>query len=45
MGGTRTSKFHDLWICGPLGTLIHGFKYTEILLKKNENLYGNMFLK
>ena len=36
MGGTKTSKFHDLCICGPLGTRIYGFKYTKIRLKIKE---------
>ena len=31
MGGTKTSKYHDFWICGPLGTGTYGFKYTKIL--------------
>ena len=32
MGGTKTSKFHNLWIVGPLGTRICGCNYTITLL-------------
>ena len=41
MGGTKTSKFHDLWIFEPLGPLIYGFKSTKIL--QNIRKYGHMF--
>ena len=31
MRGTKTSKFHELWIVEPWGTLIYGFEHTELL--------------
>ena len=38
MGGTKTSKFHDIWIFEPWGTHISGFQYTK-LLQKYQNDY------
>ena len=37
MGRTKTSKFHDLWIYGPLGTHIYGFKHTKNIWKIDQN--------
>ena len=41
MRGTKTFKFHDFWMCGPLGTLIYGFKHTKYF--KNKQKSGNVF--
>ena len=36
MGGTKTFKFYDLWIFGPLGPFIYGFEYTKLIQNRRQ---------